>query len=143
MQLSEKGPPVCLHLPCPSPTRHSQAPANCRAQISPRESSPADHALGPGKIPTLNPKGPTPWVQPPARTCRCGQPQQWSRTHLAHGGDGGHLTLPHDGRGEATPREGMPGLARLQADSWFIRYSGGVSKAEGHVAVRFIAHKAL
>ena len=56
---------------------------------------------------------------------------------------GGFLTLPHDERLEATPREGMLGLAQLQADPRFIWCSGGVSEAKGHAAVRFLAHKAL
>lgn len=77
-----------------------------------------------------------------------GDTQTWAATAMEQNspstrGGGGHLTLSHDGRGEATPREGMLGLARLQADSWFTRCSGGVSEAERHAAVRFIAHKAL
>ena len=136
--------PSCVSAPALSfPHPSLPGPSKLHSTVSPNVSSPGDPALDLGKIPTLNPKGPTPWVQPSAWTHRRGQPQQWSRTHLAHGGGGGLLTLLPDRRGEATPREGMLGLAQLQADSWFIRCSGGASEAEGHAAVRFIAHKAL
>lgn len=66
-----------------------------------------------------------------------------ARTHLAHGGDGGHLTPSarwkrgHTKGGDAT-------AADSEADSWFIWCSGGVSKAEEtRGCPGFIAHKAL